>query len=276
MPWMDEDLTGPMQSGRSRDEILAGVLQRGRALQLRRRLMMAALTALAVILVLPAGVLAVRDDDSQKTQVAASAPTSTTVTVPPTVGGAAEPVSQPPLAAPAAAPPTASAAPTTTKAAPPPTARPAVVPTPVPAGPSIPACAPSYLEAIARTDRTVYQASEVISLSGSVRNSSSIPCTYGSYTFTARVRALDGREVWSVSAGTANEVGAPMAPGDVLLGAPSPWDRRGPGCGAGLCPPGRYTGLLTWSFDGGPAIEAGVSFLVEPPPPPPPPPDEED
>ena len=273
MPWMDDELNGPLQSGRSRDEILAGVVQRGRSLQLRRRLMMAALTVLAMILVLPAGVVAVRDADGDKTQVAASAPTSTTVPVPPTVGGAAEPVSQPPLAAPAAAPPTASPPPRTA-AAPPTTVRRPVAASPVPTGPSIPACGPSYLEAVARSDRPVYEASDLISLSGSVRNSSSTRCTYGSYTFSTKIR-LDGRDVWSVSTTTGNETGAPLAPGDALLAASSPWDRRGPGCGDTPCPPGRYTAVLSWSFDGGPAVETGVLFVVSEPPPPPPPDEEE-
>ena len=266
MRWMDDELNG-LQSGRSRDEILAGVVQRGRSLQLRRRFMMATLAVLAMILVLPAGVLAVRDADGDKTQVAASAPTSTTVPVPPTVGGAAEPVSQPPLAAPAAAPPTASPPPTTV-APTPTTPRRAVAASPVPPGPSIPACGPSYLEAVARSDRPVYESSDLISLSGSVRNSSATRCTYGAYTFSARIR-LDGRDVWSVSTTTGNETGAPLAPGDALLAAPSPWDRRGPGCGDSLCPPGRYTAVLSWSFDGAPAVEAGVSFVVSQPPPPP-------
>ena len=273
MPWMDEELNAPLQSGRSRDEMLARVVERGRALQLRRRLMMAALTALAVILVLPAGVLAVRDDDGEKTQVAASAPTSTTVQVPPTVGGAAEPVSQPPLAAPAAAPPTASPRPAA--ATPPTTARRVVPPSSVPTGPAMPACGPAYLEALASSDKLTYQPDDLISLTGAIRNSSGTRCTYGAYTFSARIRALDGREVWSVSTTTGNDSGAPLAPGDALLAAPSPWDRRGPGCGADLCPPGPYSGVLSWSFDGGPAVEAVVSFVVSQPPPPPPPEEEE-
>lgn len=273
MPWMDEELNTPLQSGRSRDEMLARVVERGRSLQLRRRLMMAALAALAVILVLPAGVLAVRDDGNEKTQVAASAPTSTTVQVPPTVGGAAEPVSQPPLATPAAAPPTASPPPAAAK--PPTTVRRTVPPSSVPTGPAIPACGPAYLEATASSDKLIYQPGDLISLSGTVRNSSATRCTYGAYTFSVRIRALDGREVWSVSTTTGNDSGAPLAPGDALLGAPSPWDRRGPGCGAEPCPPGRYSAELSWSFDGAPAVDAAASFVVSAPPPPPPPEEEE-
>lgn len=259
MAWLADDVP----SGRSRDDLLSGVVKRGHFLQLRRRLVTAGLTVVAMVLVLPAGVLAVRGGGGT-TQVASEAPAGTSTSAPVTTlvsgteGVAAEnPAADPPPATSSSVPPTTPKAPVTTAR----TVLSSTTSTPVG---SLPLCATARLAAGAQSGQAVYQWDETVTASGFVSNDSRTPCRYDSYLLRFEVRQ-GATTVLSAASRLAAGNDTVLGVGQVLVAAPSDWSRRT--CnGNETCPSGDYVAVFSWSFDGGPAVEARAPFLVTPAP----------
>ncbi|MGH9190820.1 MAG: hypothetical protein ACRD0Q_12505 [Acidimicrobiales bacterium] len=259
MAWVDDDVP----SGRSRDDLLSGVVKRGHLLALRRRLVTAGVSLAAMVLVLPAGVLAVRDD-GDTTQVASEAPASTSTSAPVTTlvsgteGVAAEnPAADPPPATSSSVPPTTLKAPVTTARTVPAST------TSTPVG-SLPRCATAKLAAGAQSGQAVYQWDETVTATGFVSNDSRTACRYTSYTLRFEVRQ-GATTVFSAASVLDTFKDTALGVGQVLVAAPADWSRRT--CnGSELCPSGDYVAVFSWSFDGGPAVEARAPFLVTPAP----------
>jgi len=266
LPWTAEDLP----SNRSPEEILEHVVARGQKLALRRRFGAGLAALLGTVMIVPAGVLSIGNEPttlagaskppaSVVPQVAATDPdpadTAPSENTPVVVGATS---SVPPR-------PTTSAPPTTSRRPRPTATAPPVTVGQPPAGPSLPACGPSHLEARAGSLRPIYQPGEAVALFGTLTNVSSQACTFLSYT-TSFILDDDTDPATAPLVSDAQVVSnggnQPLTAGEVLS-IPNSWSTLR--CDLGGCVPGTYTAVFSWSFDGGPASSKAISFTIAAP-----------
>jgi hypothetical protein len=120
------------------------------------------------------------------------------------------------------------------------------------------------LAAGAQSGQAVYQWTDTVTATGFVSNDSRTACRYNSYTLRFDVRQ-GANTVFSTVSVLNPGRDSVFGVGQVLVAAPADWSRRT--CnGNETCPSGDYVAVFSWSFDGGPVIEARAPFLVTPAP----------
>jgi len=257
-----------LPSDRSSDEILEHVINRGRRLALRRRVGAGVAGLLGTMMVLPAGVVAI-GSDRPTTLAGATSPSISSTSLPARLDPPSTPssITFPPVvdaditAAPVPPPPVPPPSPTTTRRV-----RPTVITPPVtvgrtPAGPLLPSCGPSLLEASARSLRASYEIGEFVSLSGFILNSSERDCLFRRYGYRFSIYR-DYLEIFTFSTTGGGENQSVFQTGQTLSADPT-WSRDR--CPEGDCPPGTYTAVFQWTFDDGPTIEKSAPFRLLPP-----------
>lgn len=254
MAW--NDLGEPMPD--HRDELLARVVRRGELLRRRRRVVWGAAALSSVLAVVVPATVWSRDDNSRARVVSASEGQAYPETFADT-GGTADgttmvpdaTVLEPDTTTVTSPPATAPRATTTTAPAPPgpaplhPTVPPPSLGGDQPGGEQqLPPCTAADLEVAVTTDKPSYGPGEVVKVTGTLRNSSSQTCTYGSTTHM-EVRDSAGTVVYA-GGGHADYIAGQepkLAPGESGPTLPMQWDQQTcaemSGCKPAL--PGDYT-----------------------------------
>jgi hypothetical protein len=268
MAWTDG--SGPV---RSRDELLADVVQRGRVLRRRRQLLKGGLAGLlAATLAVPVILLANRNGPAATSIVSATGGSGTTSTADLQAGAAAVdavPVAPTTASTTVAPAPSTTARPRTvqttavTSPAPPPTTAATAAPTTMA---PLANCTPADLAATATTDKAVYAAGETVKLTSVIRNRSSKPCIYG-FSFTGTFRDAGGKVVSPSVAAHGDYLDVPVfAPGQTY-DASHDWNQQlcsdsGGTMSCPRAPAGSYAGTITWRLAGGASVDAPAGFRL--------------
>lgn len=178
--------------------------------------------------------LAVAATRDPSTEILASAPTSTTTPALTTTT----------TAVPATTTTTSPPETTTTRSSPPTTGRQttttARAPTTTIAAASAAACTAAQIQVTAAADMKVYGQSQPVEVSSTLRNASTVPCTYNGYTVEITFVSTTGESFAgaSIIADSFRDVVFP--PGGALTHS-GPWQHI-------FAPPGSYSAIVTWRF----------------------------
>ena len=126
--------------------------------------------------------------------------------------------------------------------------------------PAVAACVPAQIAVAIATDRPSYAPGQQVKVTSTLRNTSSVTCSYNGYSFTSEFKDETGKSFGGAALIADSFADVPFAPGQVLTNSAS-WDHRQ--CPEPACaplPPGVYTVVVTWGF--GATYEVSTSLIL--------------
>ncbi|MGI8809039.1 MAG: hypothetical protein ACR2KK_14610 [Acidimicrobiales bacterium] len=124
-------------------------------------------------------------------------------------------------------------------------------------------CTGAQLVVEVSTDRATYRPGERVQATATLRNRSSAPCFYASYSVTHRIEDSSGQLMVPIPILVAdNFTDTALVAGATMTQGPS-WDQRACPDGASCvqAPPGTYTVKVSWGFLGAP-VEGSSTFRL--------------
>lgn len=206
-----------------------------------------AFLGVVALLLAVAGIAAAATHEDDDTPAALEQPVTTTTAVLAADTTTTVPVTST-TAAPASTTTTAAAATTTTRRGATTTTTRAGATTTTTA--PIAACTTAQLEVAVTTDKATYGIGEPVKIHSTLRNRSTVTCTYPSFVFAATILSPGGATItgFNRQGDAAGALGAGQANEAFVT-----WERVA--CTSDICPPntpGDYTVSATWNFPGGP------------------------